>query len=86
MNNWKERMAAQLSAGVKPSYEELEEALQGALEERAMFKAAMEGMAGWLARIAAAFIQGDAGKLADTVAAFVRQRVAPSTSDNAQKH
>lgn len=86
MSDWKQRMAAQLSAGVKPSYEDLEEALQGALEERAAFKKGMEDMASWLGMIAAAFIKGDVAKLADTVAAFVQQRVKTCMPGKTPKH
>lgn len=81
MSNWKEKMAAMLESNQKPSYDDLEDALAGALSERAAYEQSVREMAAWLGKIAAAFIKGDANLLADTVNAFVMERVRPAPTN-----
>lgn len=89
MKNWKEKLEETLAAGQKPSYDLLEEALAGALEERKEFASqlneateknsvysdAMQDMTLWLGTMVEAFMRGDANKLAETMNDFVNKRV-----------
>lgn len=82
MSNWKTRIEAKLSQGQKPTYDELEAALLGALEERkAMISTteaqaqALDDLTLWLGKIADAFLKHDARRMADIVRDFVQERV-----------
>lgn len=82
MSNWKIRMESLLAAGQKPSYDELEESLLGALEERKALVATVEAresaiddMAMWLAKIVTAHIKDDVSGMTDVVREFVQCRV-----------
>lgn len=82
MSDWKIRMESLMAAGIKPSYDELEEALLGALEERKALvitteeqASAIDDMAQWLGKIADAFVRNDANRMAEVVHQFVQKRV-----------
>ena len=82
MSDWKTRIEAKLSQGQKPTYDELEVALLGALEERKALvstadaqASAIDDMAMWLGKIADAFIREDASRMAEIVHEFVKKRV-----------
>lgn len=86
MDDWKKKLADQLAAGEKPSYDDLEAALHGALSERAMFEQNMLALAQWLGKMSAAFLAGDAGGLADLMAAFVQERVLVNPPNKDKSH
>lgn len=71
MSNWMNKLHDRLISGQKPTYEELEEALAGALQERAAYKDSMEELCEWLGKISVAFLNGDASQLAAVVHEFV---------------
>ena len=68
-------MEAQLESGQKPSYEDLEIALVGAMQERNAMAGTVENMGGWLDKLVVAYMSKDANKLAETMAQLMAQQV-----------
>jgi hypothetical protein len=75
MKNWKVELAAKLEAGQKPTYEQLEVALHGALVERNTMEQTVCDMARWLSRITVAHLDGDGSRLPGVVGEFIAERV-----------
>lgn len=75
MNDWKKLMAARLSAGVAPTYAELEEALAGALAERNAMQTQVDEFADWLKRLATAHILKKPDAVANILDFFVAAHV-----------
>ncbi|MYM80561.1 hypothetical protein GTP44_01125 [Duganella sp. FT50W] len=83
MKNWKDELAAKLEAGQKPTYEQLEAALHGALVERNTMEQTVCDMARWLSRITVAHLDGDGSRLPGVVSEFIAERVKIKVEDNA---
>lgn len=70
-----ERIDALAFDGKLPSYEELENALLQALEERKFFSESTSDMTAWLAKLVAAHVAGDSEKVTVTLNQFIQRRV-----------
>jgi len=88
MSNWMNKLHDRLISGQKPTYEELEEALAGALQERAAYKNSVEELSEWLGKISVAFLKGDVRQLVDVVSEFVDTHLSKAfkSSASSMKH
>lgn len=73
--NWKTNLAVILAAGDKPSYDDLEAALHGALAEREQFRLEVERRGHWLSAMAAAHLTGESIEVLNLLDEFIKTDV-----------
>ena len=73
--HWKQDLQETLEAGHQPTYEQLETALNGALNERNSMERTVCDMAGWLGKMVAAYLHGAGGGLPKVMNEFIAERV-----------
>lgn len=74
-NNWKTDLLGVLEAGQKPTYDQLEAALNGALAERSAMERTVCDMASWLSKMVAAHLHGAGSGLSQVMNEFIAARV-----------
>lgn len=75
MSNWKKDLVDTLEAGKQPTYDQLEAALNGAMNERNAMEKTVCDMADWLGKMMAAYLHGTGGELHQVMSEFIAARV-----------
>lgn len=73
-SNWKQIWIETLTAGKQPTYDQLEQALSGAMTERNAMEKTVCDMGVWLGKMVAAYLDGDDTLLPEVMAQFIVMR------------